>query len=79
MKFLIVFSVLALCAFYGEASPFLSGHFKGKASSSGHGSGGAEASVDSEASAGSSSSSGGGLGNLLAYVLDIKFFYHLYL
>lgn len=58
MKFLIVFSVLALSAFYGEATPFFSGHLSGSASSSGgisaggHGLGGG----------------GGGLGNILAYV-----------
>lgn len=60
MKFFIVFSVLALSALSGEATPFFSGSSSGSSSGSvsGHGSGG-----------GSGGGLGGGIGNILAYVI----------
>lgn len=77
MKFLIVFSVLALSAFHSEASPFLSGHFGGGKSSSGSEASAGSGSFSGSSGAGSSgsahgSSGGGGLGGLgsiLAYVI----------
>lgn len=76
MKFLIVFSVLALCAFQSEAT---FGHLKGGFSGKGSISGGDSGSVDSGSSGLSLGGGGGGghgglgglsggIGNLLAYV-----------